>query len=153
MFKTKLWERADERRRWSQMYAEKWKCDRTAIFYSRKHDISWIMLKVRECLWAGRFFSLSSSDTACTGASVLWWRDNGNKLFLFQLFFNLFLSSWTDVFNFFFHLPFDHFSFGVIIPSSIFFLFSLSCLYPFQTIFRDVFHTCTTLLLPLSPHQ
>lgn len=132
------------------MYAEKWKCDRTAIFYSRKHDISWIMLKVRECLWAGRFFSLSSSDTACTGASVLWWRDNGNKLFLFQLFFNLFLSSWTDVFNFFFHLPFDHFSFGVIIPSSIFFLFSLSCLYPFQTIFRDVFHTCTTLLLPLS---
>lgn len=101
------------------MYAEKWKCDRTAIFYSRKHDISWIMLKVRECLWAGRFFSLSSSDTACTGASVLWWRDNGNKLFLFQLFFNLFLSSWTDVFNFFFHLPFDHFSFGVIIPSSI----------------------------------
>lgn len=69
------------------------------LYFTRKHDISWIMLKVRECLSAGRRFHVVLCKHK---GSVSWWRDN---LFLFQLFFNLFLSSAEpDVFNFFFSL-------------------------------------------------
>lgn len=75
------------------MYAENWKCDRLAIFYSRKYDISWIMLKVRECLWAGRIFfpntvRLHGTITLCVYVCIYslcmpWWRARQRQQTLF----------------------------------------------------------------------
>lgn len=106
------------------VYAEMWKCYRTAIFYSR----TWHFMNYVKSTW----MSLSRAlflTWLVQGQCVVLARQRQQPLFYIS-FSSIYSYSTEQMYLTFFHLPFDHFSFGVIIPL----LFFPSCLYPFQTI-------------------